>query len=47
LSKEGMAASKYRLTIPIVGKVESLNVAVAAGIVLYQWLKDRLNVVKP
>ncbi|WP_028841610.1 TrmH family RNA methyltransferase [Thermodesulfobacterium hveragerdense] len=46
LSKEGMEVSDYRLTIPIVGKVESLNVAVSAGILLYQWLKDRFNIVK-
>jgi len=46
LSAEGMVASDYKLTIPIIGKVESLNVAVAAGIVLYQWLIQRFYIVK-
>ena len=32
--------------LPIVGKAESLNVAVAGGVLMYLWLKERLNIEK-
>jgi len=35
------AAAARRLAIPLHGGVESLNVAVAAGILLYEVLRDR------
>jgi len=42
LSEEARRSVDLSVTIPMVGKAESLNVAVAAGIVLYEILRRRL-----
>lgn len=41
--RELMEASAGCLTIPLVGEAESLNVAVAAGVILYEALRQRAN----
>jgi rRNA methylases len=43
LSEEAKRLVDLSVTIPMVGKAESLNVAVAAGIVLYEILRRRLT----
>ena len=43
LSEEAKRSVNLSVTIPMVGKAESLNVAVAAGIVLYEILRRRLT----
>jgi TrmH family RNA methyltransferase len=43
LSEEAKRSVDLSVTIPMVGKAESLNVAVAAGIVLYEILRRRLT----
>jgi TrmH family RNA methyltransferase len=43
LSEEARRSVDLSVTIPMVGKAESLNVAVAAGIVLYEILRRRLT----
>lgn len=42
LSPEALKVSDLLVTIPMIGKAESLNVAVATGIVLYEILRRRL-----
>jgi 23S rRNA (guanosine2251-2'-O)-methyltransferase len=37
-----LAACDYAVRIPMVGQVDSLNVAVAAGILVYEFARDRL-----
>jgi len=39
---EHLALCDEWVKIPIVGKIESLNVSVAAGILIYEALKQRL-----
>lgn len=34
----------YQITIPMLGKAQSLNVAVATGVVLYEWAKQVLQI---
>lgn len=41
LSDEEMAAADYSVRIPMQGSVESLNVAVAAGVLLYEAARQR------
>ncbi len=43
LSEEAKRSVDLSVTVPMVGKAESLNVAVAAGIVLYEILRRRLT----
>ncbi len=43
LSEEAKHSADLLVTIPIVGKAESLNVAVATGVVLYEILRRRLQ----
>ncbi len=44
ISKEILAASDVWTKIPIFGEIQSLNVSVAAGVILYEAVKQRLNV---
>ncbi|WP_425061233.1 23S rRNA (guanosine-2'-O-)-methyltransferase RlmB [Sporomusa carbonis] len=43
VSRELMEAAEVRLNIPLIGQAESLNVAVAAGIVLYEAVRQRVT----
>jgi TrmH family RNA methyltransferase len=43
LSQEALKVSDLLITIPMVGKAESLNVTVATGVVLYEILRRRLT----
>ncbi len=47
LSKEAKNLADKNLTIPVFGKAQSLNVAVATGIILYEILHQRFYIVKP
>jgi len=40
LSKDVRAQVKHWVRLPIVGKAESLNVAVAGGVLMYAWLRE-------
>lgn len=44
ITLEVLEKSDYKVTIPMLGKVQSLNVAVAAGIILYEWARQVLNI---
>ncbi|HUS86032.1 MAG TPA: 23S rRNA (guanosine(2251)-2'-O)-methyltransferase RlmB [Bacteroidales bacterium] len=46
ISRELMELADYRISIPIVGMTESLNVSVAAGIILYEIMKQRLQAIR-
>jgi 23S rRNA (guanosine2251-2'-O)-methyltransferase len=41
ISRELMSLSDYNVRIPITGKIESLNVSVATGILLYEIIRQR------
>ncbi|MFW6257020.1 MAG: TrmH family RNA methyltransferase [Bacillota bacterium] len=41
ISPELLARANYRVKIPLVGKMESLNAAVSGGIVLYDFLRKK------
>ncbi|NQY67450.1 MAG: 23S rRNA (guanosine(2251)-2'-O)-methyltransferase RlmB [Flavobacteriales bacterium] len=41
ISKEGLDASDRKVMIPMLGDIESLNVSVAAGIILFESVKQR------
>ena len=41
LSRDAEAAADYRVRIPIVDGIDSLNLAVASGIVMYRLLAPR------
>ena len=41
LSAESIAAADVRVRVPLVGMVESLNVSVAVGVILYEALRQR------
>ena len=43
LSKDVCEYVKNWVRLPIVGKAESLNVAVAGGVLMYAWLRENLE----
>lgn len=43
VSKEALKMADNLIKIPILGKIESLNVSVAAGIIIYEILRQRQN----
>ena len=43
VSKEVLDFSDKRIKIPMIGKTESLNAAVATGIVLYEYVRQKLK----
>ncbi len=43
LSDEMSAATKYKIRIPMMGKVESLNVATAGTVLMYETMRQRNN----
>ena len=42
ISKEILEIADEKIIIPMVGKTESLNAAVATGIVLYEYMRQKL-----
>jgi TrmH family RNA methyltransferase len=50
LSEDVAAQIRSWVRLPIVGKAESLNVAVAGGVLMYTWLRanlDTLHTLRP
>jgi len=43
ISEEALSLSDYRIKIPMLGMVQSLNLSVSAGIILYEAMKQRLE----
>lgn len=43
ISEEALQFADYRIKIPMVGMVQSLNLSVAAGIILYEAMRQRLK----
>jgi TrmH family RNA methyltransferase len=43
LSKDVCEYVESWIRLPIVGKAESLNVAVAGGVLMYAWLRESLE----
>ncbi len=43
VSKDVQEAATGRIKIPMLGKTESLNAAVATGVVLYEYVRQKLN----
>lgn len=43
VSKELLQQSDYRIRIPMLGKTESLNASVATGIILYEYVRRKIN----
>jgi len=43
ISEEILGQCDHRVSIPILGEIQSLNVSVAAGIILYEAVKQRMN----
>ena len=41
LSAEWMAAADEKIKIPMLGKIDSLNVSVSAGIILFEAVRQR------
>jgi 23S rRNA (guanosine2251-2'-O)-methyltransferase len=41
ISRELISLSDYQIKIPMTGKIGSLNVSVAAGILLYEIVRQR------
>ena len=44
ISKEVMETADKKVKIPMLGKTESLNAAVAAGIVMYEYVRQKLTI---
>ena len=42
-SKEIQEISDKKIKIPMLGKTESLNASVATGIVLYEYVRQKIN----
>ncbi len=42
-SKEALALADYKIKIPMFGMVQSLNLSVSAGIILYEAMKQRME----
>lgn len=43
VSKEVLEMSDKKIKIPMPGKTESLNAAVATGVILYEYVRQKLN----
>ena len=43
VSKEVQAIADDRVKIPMLGKTESLNASVATGIMLYEYVRQKIN----
>ena len=43
VSKEIQDLADYKVKIPMLGKIESLNASVATGIVLYEYVRQKIN----
>lgn len=43
VSKEVLEASEEKVKIPMPGKTESLNAAVATGVILYEYVRQKLK----
>ena len=43
VSKEVLEMSDKKIKIPMLGKTESLNAAVATGVILYEYVRQKLN----
>jgi tRNA (guanosine-2'-O-)-methyltransferase len=43
ISEEALSLSDYRIKIPMLGMVQSLNLSVSAGIILYEAMRQRLE----
>ena len=43
LSNEWMNAAEEKIKIPMLGKIDSLNVSVSAGILLFEAVRQRMN----
>jgi len=43
VSKEVLRLSDEKIKIPMLGKSESLNASVAAGVILYEYVRQKLN----
>ena len=43
VSKEVLNVSDSKIKIPMPGKTESLNAAVATGVILYEYVRQKLN----
>ncbi len=43
VSKEVQEIADYKVKIPMLGKTESLNAAVATGVMLYEYVRQKLN----
>ena len=43
VSKEIQDLADYKVKIPMLGKTESLNASVATGIVLYEYVRQKIN----
>ena len=43
VSEEVLEISDKKVKIPMLGKTESLNAAVATGVVLYEYVRQKLN----
>ncbi len=43
ISDEYLKRSDKRVKIPMLGTIESLNVSVASGIILFETVKQRIN----
>ena len=42
-NKEIRELSNYRVKIPMLGKTESLNAAVATGIMIYEYVRQKIQ----
>lgn len=43
ISKESLAFADYKIKIPMIGMVQSLNLSVSVGIILYEAMKQRIE----
>ena len=43
VSKEVQDMSVYKVKIPMLGKTESLNASVAAGIMIYEYVREKIK----
>ena len=43
VSKEALEIADKKIKIPMPGKTESLNAAVATGVILYEYVRQKLN----
>ena len=46
VSQEVMETADKKVKIPMLGKTESLNAAVATGVMLYEYVRQKINEVK-